>query len=136
MKYCAVYNTADPKIGAVSVGEVLEDWQVKALGDSKVAQLVAEGLLKKIHEEPAMDATAHDGFGHDHQDEGENTPAADDGASNEKADQADIGDDDDKDEGEAELPEPDDLSDIVPEETEAPAVEKPNKRGRGKKNEG
>ena len=127
MKYCAVYNTADPKIGAVSVGEVLEDWQVKALGDSKVARLVAEGLLKKIHDAPEAESAMIDDSTNEHQSNGEE---AKDDQGNEAEETEDAIEDDEED---AVIPELDDMEDIIQDQEPEAETDKPSKRGRRKK---
>ena len=45
MQYYAKVNTADPRIGFVSVGEMLTDDQARTLGKEKLDELTARGVL-------------------------------------------------------------------------------------------
>lgn len=45
MKYYAKTNTADPRTGFISTGEILTDAQVEALGEEKLQEMVARGVL-------------------------------------------------------------------------------------------
>jgi len=45
MQYYAKVNTADPRIGFVSVGEMLTEEQVSTLGKEKLDELTARGVL-------------------------------------------------------------------------------------------
>lgn len=45
MTYYAKTNTADPRTGFISVGEVLTDAQTDALGKDKLNELVERGVL-------------------------------------------------------------------------------------------
>ena len=44
-KYCAKTNTADPRTGFISMGEILTDAQAEALGEEKLQELVERGVL-------------------------------------------------------------------------------------------
>ena len=45
MQYYAKVNTADPRIGFVSVGEMLTEDQARTLGKEKLDELTARGVL-------------------------------------------------------------------------------------------
>ncbi len=45
MTYFAKTNTADPRTGFISVGEILTDAQADALGEDKLNELVKRGVL-------------------------------------------------------------------------------------------
>lgn len=45
MTYYAKTNTADPRTGFISTGEILTDAQVDALGEEKLTELVERGVL-------------------------------------------------------------------------------------------
>lgn len=48
MLYCAKTNTADPRTGFISVGEILSDEQTAALGEEKLRELVERGVLEAL----------------------------------------------------------------------------------------
>ncbi|MBR3740571.1 MAG: hypothetical protein IKN04_08935 [Clostridia bacterium] len=128
MKYCARYNTADPRIGFVSVGEILTDEQARMLGKDKIAELVNDGVLYAVRETTEAETEASS------QEE-----PLEDGGELEQAesspDETDAGEDDSDGEADedAEIPEPDDMSDIVPEDkADEPEKHAENKRGRRK----
>ncbi|MBQ6960865.1 MAG: hypothetical protein IJP78_07820 [Clostridia bacterium] len=130
MKYSAKYNTADPKIGFVSVGEVLTDAQVKALGQEKIDELVKGGLLIEMRDAPKAETAAPV---QEETREGEAEEREQDETEPEET-----GSGEDEEDEDAEIPEPDDMSDIVPEgEADKPEAAADSKRGRRKKaNEG
>ena len=127
MLYCAQKNTGSPEIGFVTVGEVLKDWQVKALGDAKIGELLERGVLKTIRSAPENPAEPEEPSG-----TATGGGAPDEAAGEDEYDESEP-DEDETDEEEA-LPGADDMDDIVPEEPEAPDDEKP-KRGRRRKAE-
>ena len=45
MVYYAKVNTADPRVGLITVGEYLTDAQASALGEDLLEKLVARGVL-------------------------------------------------------------------------------------------
>ena len=45
MRYYAKTYTADPKVGLLTPGEFLTDNQVAALGEDKIAEMAARGIL-------------------------------------------------------------------------------------------
>ena len=45
MMYYAKVNTADPRVGLITVGEYLTDAQASALGEDLLEKLVARGVL-------------------------------------------------------------------------------------------
>ena len=45
MRYYAKTYTADPKVGLLTPGEFLTDNQVDALGEDKIAEMAARGIL-------------------------------------------------------------------------------------------
>ena len=45
MMYFAKVNTADPRVGMITVGEYLTDAQASALGEDLLEKLVARGVL-------------------------------------------------------------------------------------------
>lgn len=49
--YCAKVNTGSPETGFISVGEVLSEKQVAALGEQKLSELVRAGVLAECGEE-------------------------------------------------------------------------------------
>ena len=51
MKYYAKTNTADPRVGFISVGYVLTEEEAGKLGEDKVNELVARGVLAPCGEE-------------------------------------------------------------------------------------
>ena len=53
MKYCALVNTASPGTGLITVGEVLTEKQMAALGADKINELVRDGVLDACGEAPA-----------------------------------------------------------------------------------
>lgn len=56
--YAALVNTADPRIGLITVGEVLTKEQADALGAEKLQELVARGVLSALGEsKPAAKTT-------------------------------------------------------------------------------
>ena len=118
MKYCAKTNTADPKTGFITKGEYLTDQQAEALGEEKLRDMVARGILSaeggspRTAEPPAEPAAEEP----DAEPEAPEEPEAEDA---EEADDAD-----DAEETEDELPELD-AGDVI--EDEPPA--KPAKRG-------
>lgn len=52
MAYYALTNTADPRTGFISIGEVLTDAQAAALGEDKLKELVACRVLAVCSEKP------------------------------------------------------------------------------------
>lgn len=52
MAYYALTNTADPRTGFISIGEVLTDAQAAALGEDKLKELVACRVLAVCGEKP------------------------------------------------------------------------------------
>ena len=131
MKYCARYNTADPKIGFVSVGEVLTDKQAEALGKEKIDELVKDGLLIAVGGTP--EAEPHTPA----QEEAGEDEAEEQGQTEADPDELD-GDGEDEEDEDAEIPVGDDMDDIVPgDEADKPEAAADSKRGRRKKaNEG
>lgn len=57
MKYYALVNTASPQTGFISVGEVLTDKAVRALGEEKLAELVRERVLAAMPGEADSEGT-------------------------------------------------------------------------------
>lgn len=51
MKYYAKTNTADPRVGFLSVGCVLTEEEAGKLGEEKIRELVARGVLAACGEE-------------------------------------------------------------------------------------
>jgi len=120
MQYYAKVNTAGPKTGFISVGEMLTDKQVEALGEEKLAELVAVGVLEEMADDPKPVSASTDTQGGD-----EDTHPA----TGDEGDDVDEGDDDNDDEALPELEIEDELVEDQPSESSANA---PRKGGRRK----
>jgi len=58
MKYYAKTNTADPRVGFISVGYVLTEEEAGKLGEEKIRELAARGVLAACGEEKKPQAEA------------------------------------------------------------------------------
>lgn len=119
MQYYAKVNTAGPKTGFISVGEMLTDRQVEALGEEKLAELVAVGVLEEMADDPKPVSASTDTQGDD---EDTHPATGDDG------DDVDEGDDDNDDEALPELEIEDELVEDQPSESSANAPKKGGRR--------
>lgn len=109
MQYFAKVNTAGPKTGFISVGEILTEEQVEALGEEKLAELVAAQVLGELPDDPEpTNATA------DKQDGDEDVPPVP-GDNGDGEDEAD-----DENDDEEELPELEIEDELVEDQPEAP----------------
>lgn len=63
MVYYAKVNTADPRVGLITVGEYLTDAQASALGEDLLEKLVARGVLGRVFdgEQPVHAEAGSDG---------------------------------------------------------------------------
>lgn len=111
MQYFAKTNTADPRIGFISVGEYLTEKQVEALGAEKVAELVARGVLAASGEKPT-DAVSPD----------------DAAPAEQEIEAPEARDDEETEPDDEELPELAMTEDIVNDQPEAPVAKKGGRR--------
>ena len=119
MQYFAKVNTAGPKMGFISVGEMLTDRQVEALGEEKLAELVAVGVLEEMADDPKPVSASTDTQGDD---EDAHPATGNDG------DDVDEADDDNDDEALPELEIEDELVEDQPSESSANAPKKGGRR--------
>ena len=119
MKYYALVNTAGPKTGFISVGEMLSDEQVQALGREKIEELVQERVIGCLleDEEDEAEERPEDGAEDAQLSEGTEDAPMTDGA----AEEGDEAEDD-------ELPELDCADDVV-----SDAAQAETRNGRRKK---
>ena len=120
MLYYAKVNTASPATGLIRVGEYLTKRQAASLGEEKLRELVAAGVLgadRSTAAEPSAPLSPAPGG---------NADAPEDETPDEAADAPE----DDADE----LPELGDADDVVSEDAEEqPAAAKPDKKGAKRK---
>lgn len=118
MKYVAKVNTAGPRTGFISVGEILTDAQAEALGEDKLRDLVKRGVLGTMADQPSEEKHAPENAD---METGEPEPAQPETADEESAEAAD----------EEELPElslTDDLVSDGPEEESDNGAKKGGRR--------
>ena len=123
MMYYARTNTADPRVGLITVGEYLTDAQVKALGKEMLDALVERGVLgiERDGAQPVPVETENNGA------DGENNSA--DGENNGAELAEDAPEDDGEEDGVPELS----VSDVIVNDAEDAAKPAPRKTRRNSK---
>lgn len=123
MVYYAKVNTADPRVGQITVGEYLTDAQASALGEDLLEKLVARGVLGR---DAGSDGTNNANNGADNANNGANN--ANNGAAEDAPEDAPEDENDDGD-GMPELS----VSDVVVNDAEDAAKPAPRKTRRNSK---
>ena len=123
MMYYARTNTADPRVGLITVGEYLTDAQAKALGKEMLDALVERGVLgiERDGAQPVPVETENNGA------DGENNSA--DGENNGAELAEDAPEDDGEEDGVPELS----VSDVIVNDAEDAAKPAPRKTRRNSK---
>lgn len=123
MMYYARTNTADPRVGLITVGEYLTDAQAKALGKEMLDALVERGVLgiERDGAQPVPVETENNGA------DGENNSA--DGENNGAELAEDAPEDDGEEDGAPELS----VSDVIVNDAEDAAKPAPRKTRRNSK---